>query len=261
MTEIMAVMNLTPDSFSDGGQIDLTQDAVLARAIACVAEGATWLDLGGESTRPGAESVSEAEEQARVLPALEWIKARVDVKVSLDTSTPSVMQAGLALGADMINDVRALTRPGALEVCAQSEVPLVLMHMQGTPLNMQAAPEYQDVVGEVMAFLQARVAACADAGIGKERLVLDPGFGFGKSLEHNRSLFASIDAFQRAGFDTLIGVSRKRMIGDITGQPVEGRAVGSAVAAALAAKAGARWVRVHDVAATRDAIAVMNSLG
>ena len=261
MTDIMAVMNLTPDSFSDGGDISLTQDAVLNRAQTCIDEGATWLDLGGESMRPGATPVPSEEELSRVMPALEWIKARLDVKVSIDTSNPELMRCALAGGADMINDVRALQSPGALEACAAADVPVVLMHMQGTPATMQMAPEYQDVVGEVMAFLQSRVAVCQQAGIDKSRLVLDPGFGFGKALEHNRALFASIDAFHRAGFDTLIGVSRKRMIGEITGQPVEGRAVGSAVAAALAAKAGARWVRVHDVAATRDAIAVMDSLG
>ena len=258
-TKIMAVMNLTPDSFSDGGRLSGGLDAVLVAAEQHIQEGADWLDLGGESTRPGAEVVSEAEEMDRVLPVLEAIKARFEVPCSLDTSTPELMRQGAALGADMINDVRALSRPGALQAAAQTGLPVVLMHMQGTPDTMQLNPSYADVVGEVEAFLIDRVQACQQAGIAKDRIVLDPGFGFGKTLDHNVALFQALPSLCQ-NWPVLVGVSRKRMIGDLTGQAVEHRDIGSAVAAGLAAQQGAAWVRVHNVAATRDAMAVMNGL-
>ena len=258
-TKIMAVMNLTPDSFSDGGRLSGGLDSVLVAAEQHIREGADWLDLGGESTRPGAQAVSEAEEMDRVLPVLEAIKARFDVPCSLDTSTPGLMLQGAALGADMINDVRALTRPEALQAAAQTGLPVVLMHMKGTPDTMQINPSYEDVVGEVEAFLLDRVQACQQAGITKDRIVLDPGFGFGKTLDHNVALFQALPSLCQR-WPVLVGVSRKRMIGDLTGQAVENRDLGSAVAAGLAAQHGATWVRVHNVAATRDAMAVMNGL-
>ena len=260
MSQIMAVMNLTPDSFSDGGQIELTKDAVLARAKSLIDSGADWLDLGGESTRPGATPVSSDQEIHRVLPPLEWIKAEFDVQVSLDTSNPELMSLGLELGADMINDVRALQRPGAIEAVRESDVPVVLMHMLGTPQTMQAKPVYEDVVQEVTAFLAYRTQVCVDAGIAASRIWWDLGFGFGKTLAHNRALFLRLREICAGSHPVLLGVSRKRMIGEITGQPVEARGVGSAVAAAMGVKAGAAMVRVHDVEATRDAIAVLMDL-
>ncbi len=258
-THIMAVMNLTPDSFSDGGQIALSKSSVLQHAQRLISQGADWLDLGGESTRPGASAVSSEQEMERVLPALEWIKSELDVRCSIDTSNPELMRHSAAIGADMINDVRALTRPGALAAAAETGLPVVLMHMQGTPDTMQLNPSYQDVEREVTQFLLDRVQACEEAGIVRSKIALDPGFGFGKTLEHNQVLFKGIADLTKQ-WPVLIGVSRKRLIGDLTGQPVEARDVGSAVAAALAAKAGARWVRVHNVEATRDAIAVMEGL-
>lgn len=259
-TEIMAVMNLTPDSFSDGGQIQLAKDSILRAAQDRMHQGADWLDLGGESTRPGATPVTEQEELDRVLPALEAIKANLDVRCSIDTSTPRLMREAAALGADMINDVRALTRPGAVQAASDTGLPVVLMHMQGTPESMQANPTYRDVEKEVFEFLAERVRVCIDAGLRKSDIALDPGFGFGKTLAHNKTLFLGISELAKT-WPVLIGVSRKRMIAEITGQPVEKRDVGSAVAAALAARAGARWVRVHNVEATRDALAVMKELG
>lgn len=260
MSKIMAVMNLTPDSFSDGGQVRLSESAVLSRAELLIEQGADWLDLGGESTRPGAEPVSSEEEIQRVIPALGWIKRQLNVPVSVDTSNPELMKQALNLGADMINDVRALTRPGALQACAQTDVPVVLMHMQGTPQTMQSAPDYGSVVDQVTEFLNSRVDACMQAGINAERVWIDPGFGFGKTLKHNQQLFKALPILCAGKHPVLVGVSRKTMIGDLTGQPVENRAVGSAVAAALAVKSGAAMVRVHDVEQTRDAIAVIKGL-
>lgn len=258
-TQIMAVMNLTPDSFSDGGLVGVSRDQVLSRVQILIDQGADWLDLGGESTRPGAEPVDSQTEQDRVLPALEWIKAEHNIPCSIDTSNPQLMLAAASLGADMINDVRALSREGAIEAAAQTELPVVLMHMQGTPNTMQNNPSYQDVEREVLEFLLARAQRCEQAGIGRDKIVLDPGFGFGKTFEHNVTLFKGLASLCQQ-WPVLVGVSRKRLIGDLTGQPIEARDTGSAVAAALAARAGARWVRVHNVEATRDAIAVMEGL-
>ncbi|MBT0963802.1 dihydropteroate synthase [Denitromonas iodatirespirans] len=255
--KIMAILNLTPDSFSGDGMLK-QRDAVLRRAEAALKDGAHLLDLGGESSRPGAESVSEAEELDRVLPIVEAL-AGWDVPVSVDTVKPAVMSAAIAAGAAMINDINALHAPGALEAVADSEAAVCLMHMQGAPRTMQAAPHYDDVVAEVAAALAERMAALLAVGVAPERILIDPGFGFGKTLAHNVALFRALPTFALQA-PVLVGVSRKSMLGTLTGQPVEGRGVASAVAAALAVQAGAACVRVHDVAATRDALAVLEAL-
>ena len=256
---IMGIVNVTPDSFSDGGRHD-THEAAIAHGLALVEAGADVLDVGGESTRPGAQDVDEADELDRVLPVVEGLVARTGVPVSIDTSKPEVMRAAVAAGAGMINDVFALRREGALEAAAEAGVPVVLMHMQGEPRSMQEAPSYQDVVSEVHAFLAQRVFACEMAGIAKSRLVLDPGFGFGKTLEHNLALLARLGDLLDLGCPLLAGLSRKRMIGELTGRGLDQRATGSAAAALIAVQRGARIVRVHDVAATRDALAVLEAV-
>ncbi|MBQ1784239.1 MAG: dihydropteroate synthase [Gammaproteobacteria bacterium] len=251
---VMGIVNVTPDSFSDGGQHATTARAI-DHALQLVAEGAAMVDIGGESTRPGAQAVSEAEELARVVPVIAGIRARSDVIISVDTSKPAVMAAAVAAGAQLINDVWALRQPGALAVAAASGVAVCLMHMQGEPRTMQQAPEYADVVAEVATFLQQRVEACETAGIGRNRIVLDPGFGFGKNLSHNFRLLARLN--ELAGeLPLLAGMSRKSMIGAVTGRDLQGRLAGSVAAAVLAAVQGARIIRVHDVAATVDALAV-----
>lgn len=252
---IMGIVNVTPDSFSDGGQ-HASHEAAIAHGLALVEAGADLLDVGGESTRPGAQDVDEDAELARVLPVIEGLVARTGVPVSIDTSKPAVMRAAVAAGAGMINDVFALRREGALDVAAAAGVPVVLMHMQGEPCSMQEAPSYHDVVAEVHAFLAQRVFACEMAGIPKARLVLDPGFGFGKGLDHNLALLARLEQLLDLGCPLLAGLSRKRMIGELTGREVDARAAGSAAAALVAVQRGARIVRVHDVAATRDMLAV-----
>lgn len=262
-TQVMGILNVTPDSFSDGGRFfdgQLRLDRLLREAEAMVRAGADLLDIGGESTRPGAAVVSEAEEQARVLPVVEALAARLDAVISVDTSTASVMREAASLGAGLINDVRALTRPGALAAAAATGLPVCLMHMQGEPGTMQAAPAYTDVLTEVEAFLQARVAACGAAGIGADRLLLDPGFGFGKSLDHNLALFR---ALRRLGqqLPLLVGVSRKSMVGQICDRTVDQRLAGSLALALLAAQQGAAILRVHDVAETVDVIKVLAALG
>ncbi|TXK65952.1 dihydropteroate synthase [Alkalisalibacterium limincola] len=252
---IMGIVNVTPDSFSDGGRLD-TPEAAIAHGLALVEAGADLLDVGGESTRPGAQDVSGDDELARVLPVIEGLLARTSVPVSVDTSKAPVMRAALAAGAGLVNDVYALRREGALEAVAEAGVPVVLMHMQGEPRSMQEAPEYHDVVAEVHAFLAQRVFACEMAGIPKSRLVLDPGFGFGKTLEHNLALLARLDRFGDLGCPVLAGLSRKRMIGELTGREVDDRIAGSTAAALIAVQRGARILRVHDVAATRDMLQV-----
>ncbi len=256
---IMAVLNITPDSFSDGGRF-VGLDAALVQAERLIAEGADVLDVGGESTRPGAESVSVDAEIARVVPVIEAIAARFDVPISIDTSKPEVMRAGVAAGAGLVNDVNALRAEGALDAVAELKVSVCLMHMQGEPSTMQEAPHYADVVGEVKRFLADRVLACRMAGIGPKRVVIDPGFGFGKSLEHNLALLAQLGQFANIEAPLLVGLSRKRMIGTITGRDVDQRAIGSAAAALLAVERGARIVRVHDVAITHDALAMYEAL-
>jgi dihydropteroate synthase len=254
----MGIVNVTPDSFSDGGRLDDAQAAV-AHALKLLEEGADILDVGGESTRPGAAPVPVDAEIRRVLPVIEAL-VRQGCVVSVDTKKPEVMRAALAAGAAMVNDVAALRTPGALEAVAASDAAVCLMHMQGDPQSMQQAPRYADVVGEVTRFLQNRVAACEAAGIGRERLVVDPGFGFGKTLEHNLALLKHLDRLQELGLPVLAGLSRKSMLGTLTGRDVDQREF-AGVAAHLAAVArGARLLRVHNVAAMRDALVVWNAV-
>lgn len=253
---VMGIVNVTPDSFSDGGR---SPRQAIAHGLRLRAEGADILDIGGESTRPGAAAVSVQDELDRVLPVLEGLRG-CGAALSVDTMKPEVMRAALAAGADMINDVRALQAPGALEAVANSECGLCLMHMQGEPRAMQRDPQYRDVVAEVLAYLRARVAAALAAGIARERLSIDPGFGFGKTLEHNIALFRALPEFAEIA-PVLAGVSRKSMLGLITGRPVEGRLAASLAAALLAAGRRAAILRVHDVGETVDALKIMNILG
>jgi dihydropteroate synthase len=256
----MGILNLTPDSFSDGGRFTAPARSI-ARAREMVEEGAAIIDVGGESTRPGAPDVSVEEELARVVPVIEAIATRLDVPVSVDTSKPEVMRAAVAAGAGLINDVRALQEPGALEAAAELGVPVCLMHMQGRPRTMQDAPRYGDVVAEVRDFLLERATGCEAVGIPRERILLDPGFGFGKTLEHNLRLLASVDRLVATGYPVLVGMSRKSMIGQILeGAPVEERLHGSVAAALIAAMKGARILRVHDVKPTVDALRVFAAM-
>ena len=258
--QVMGIVNVTPDSFSDGGAHDTT-DAAVAHALTLVEEGADLLDIGGESTRPGADEVSLEEELRRVVPVIERLAAQVAIPISIDTSKPEVMRAAVQAGAGMINDVHALRRDGALEAAASLGVPVVLMHMQGEPRSMQAAPDYDDVVGDVHRFLAERIFAAEMAGIAKKRIVIDPGFGFGKDTAHNLQLLAHLERFVELGVPVLAGLSRKRSIGDLTGRSVPAERVSGSVAAHLiAAQRGAAIVRVHDVAATVDALKVWNAL-
>lgn len=258
--QVMGILNVTPDSFSDGGQFH-ARDAALQRVEAMLAQGVDIVDIGGESTRPGAAAVTLAEELARVVPVISAIRERFDVPISVDTSKPEVMQAAVAAGADMINDVRALQEPGALAVCAGLSVPICLMHMQGQPRTMQHNPQYTDVVAEISQFFAERIQACVAAGIQRERLILDPGFGFGKTLQHNVDLLAKLDTFLTFNLPLLVGISRKSMIGALLNdRPVDGRLHGSVAAAVIAAMKGASIVRVHDVAATVDAIKIVNAV-
>ncbi|MGQ0585982.1 MAG: dihydropteroate synthase [Gammaproteobacteria bacterium] len=252
---VMGVLNVTPDSFSDGGHF-VTPDAALAHARAMVEEGAVIVDVGGESTRPGAPPVGEAEELHRVLPVIERIRSQLDCVISVDTMKPGVMRAACAAGAELINDVNALRAPGALEAARATGAAACLMHMQGEPRTMQQAPRYADVVAEVRAFLEQRVAACVDAGIARERLVVDPGFGFGKTLEHNLQLLGAVTELTEMGVPVLVGVSRKSMFAQLLDRPADQRLAGGLAAATLAAWQGARIVRAHDVRATMDALKV-----
>lgn len=252
---VMGVINATPDSFSDGGCF-FSRDDALRRAEVLAGEGADIIDVGGESTRPGAAAVSTHEEVDRVAPVVEAIASRLPLPVSVDTSKPEVMRAAVAAGAGMINDVRALRGRGAVEAAAGLGVPVCLMHMQGAPRTMQQAPAYQDVVSEVRDFLRERADACAAAGISRDRLLVDPGFGFGKTLAHNLALLGGLGALCDLGFPVLVGMSRKSMIGTLTGKPTDRRLAGSLAAAVLAVERGAALVRVHDVAETVDALRV-----
>jgi dihydropteroate synthase len=247
---VMGVVNVTPDSFSDGGKF-LNPEAAVAHARRLGGEGADLVDVGGESTRPGAAPVTESEELERVLPVLEALR---DVPVSVDTRRPRVMQAALAAGASMINDIQALQAPGALEAVARSGCGLCLMHMQGEPQTMQREPSYGDVVPEVREFLAGRIAACEKAGIARDRLVADPGFGFGKTLEHNLALLKRLPELAGLGVPLLAGWSRKSSVGRVTGREAGERLAGSLAAALLALLGGARILRVHDVKETRDAV-------
>ena len=257
--QIMGILNVTPDSFSDGGRF-AGRDAALRRAERMVAEGAAIIDVGGESTRPGAEAVGVEEELERVIPVIEAIAAELPVPVSVDTSKAEVMRAAVAAGAGMINDVAALRGEGALAAAAGCNVPVCLMHMQGEPRTMQKSPHYDDVVNDVHAFLAERKAACVAAGIAAERVLVDPGFGFGKTLEHNLRLMKAVERFNDLG-PVLVGVSRKSMIGAILDDaPVEQRLNGSVALAAFAASKGARILRVHDVKESAEAVRVINAV-
>ncbi|MDU8500896.1 dihydropteroate synthase [Pseudomonas syringae] len=252
-THVMGILNATPDSFSDGGRYSQL-DAALRHAEAMVQAGATLIDVGGESTRPGARPVSASEEVERVAPVVEVIARELDVIISVDTSTPEVMLATAGLGAGLINDVRSLQRPGALEAAASTGLPVCLMHMLGEPGTMQRDPHYDDLVGEVCAFLAERMKQCVAAGIGQRQIILDPGFGFAKTLEHNLSLFKHMEALHALGQPLLVGVSRKSMIGAVLGRPVDQRLPGGLALAVLAMAKGVRILRVHDVAETADAV-------
>ncbi len=252
-THVMGILNVTPDSFSDGGQF-ARRDAALRHAEAMVAAGATLIDVGGESTRPGARAVSVTEELERVAPMVEAIAAHLDVIISVDTSTPAVMREAARLGAGLINDVRALERDGALDAAAATGLPVCLMHMRGEPGTMQDDPHYDDVTQDVARYLESRMAACAVAGIDASRIVLDPGFGFAKTLAHNLSLFKHLEALHRLGRPLLVGVSRKSMIGLTLERSVDERLYGSLALAALAMAKGARILRVHDVHETVDVV-------
>ncbi|MBA1275282.1 dihydropteroate synthase [Stutzerimonas azotifigens] len=250
---VMGILNVTPDSFSDGGRY-ASRDFALRHAEAMVRAGASLVDVGGESTRPGARAVSALEELERVAPIVEAIVHELDVIVSVDTSTPSVIRESARLGAGLINDVRSLRRDGALDAAADSGLPVCLMHMRGEPGDMQREAVYEDVVAEVAAFLEARMDVCSAAGIPPERIVLDPGFGFAKNLEHNLCLFKHLEQLHRLGRPLLVGVSRKTMIGQALGREVGERLYGSLALAALATAKGAQILRVHDVAETVDVV-------
>jgi len=253
---LMGVLNVTPDSFSDGGQYN-RPDAALVRARQMVADGATFIDIGGESTRPGATPVSLQEELDRVCPVVEAAARELDAVISVDTSAPEVMAETAKLGAGLINDVRALQRDGAPEVAAKAGIPVCIMHIQGEPDTMQDRPEYRNVRREVSAFLTERIRVAEQAGIRPENILLDPGFGFGKSLEHNLQLLASLEQMHILGHPLLVGVSRKSMLGHITGREVNERLPASLAAATIAAMKGASIIRVHDVRETVDAIRVV----
>jgi dihydropteroate synthase len=257
---VMGVVNVTPDSFSDGGE-HATVDTAVAHALRLAEEGADILDIGGESTRPGADDVSVEEELRRVIPVIERLSKATSLPISIDTSKPEVMRAAVAAGAGMINDVYALRRDGALDAAAELGVPVVLMHMLGEPRSMQDAPDYDDVVADVHRFLAERIFAAEMSGIPKKRIVVDPGFGFGKTTAHNLALLAQLERFTDLGVPVLAGLSRKRTIGEITGRDdPHDRVYGSVAAHVIAAQRGAKLLRVHDVAATVDALKIWNAL-
>ncbi len=261
----MGVINTTPDSFSDGGTLyrgdRLDLDLTMQRAEAMAAGGAAILDIGGESTRPGAAPVTAQEEMDRVLPVLERITAEMDVVCSVDTSSPQLMREAAAAGAGLLNDVRALTREGALEAAAATGLPVCLMHMQGDPDTMQSAPHYGDVVGEVCEYLRCRAADCEAGGIARNRILIDPGFGFGKTVDHNLQLLNGLGRLAALGFPVLVGLSRKSMIGKLLGREVDERLPASLALAVLAVERGASVIRTHDVVATADALAMWVALG
>ncbi|WP_421216691.1 dihydropteroate synthase [Aeromonas enteropelogenes] len=252
---VMGILNVTPDSFSDGGNFNQLERA-MAHARQMVADGATLIDIGGESTRPGAPDVSEQEELDRVLPIVERLVRECNVMISLDTSKATVMREGCKAGAHLINDVRALQEPGALLVAAEADVPVCLMHMQGQPRTMQVEPHYDDLLEEVKAFFDERIAVCEAAGIGREKLLLDPGYGFGKTLAHNYQLLAAQKELLCYGLPLLVGMSRKSMIGNLLARPVDERLAGSLTCALIGMQQGARIIRVHDVRETMDALRV-----
>jgi len=256
---VMGVLNVTPDSFSDGGKFFAT-DAAIRQAERMFAAGAAIVDVGGESSRPGAGQISEDEELDRVIPVIETISDGTDIAVSIDTSKPGVMRAAVNAGASMINDVYALRQDGAVEAASELDVAVCLMHMQGEPGTMQENPGYQDIPGDILDFLSKRITACRDAGIDDEKIVIDPGFGFGKTHEHNVRLLASLDRFQELGMPLLVGLSRKSTLGALTGKDVEERLPAGIAAAILAVERGAHIVRTHDVDETIDALKIASAV-
>lgn len=256
--QVMGILNVTPDSFSDGGQFN-SIDSALERVRRMIDAGVTIIDIGGESTRPGAPEVALEDELERVIPVIRAIRQQYDVWISVDTSKAEVMRQAVAAGADLINDIRALREPGALEVAAQAQVPVCLMHMQGQPRTMQAHPHYEDVLSEVAAFLEERVAACEAAGIKKEQLILDPGFGFGKTVEHNYHLLAHLEEFHKFGLPILAGMSRKSMIFKLLDKQPADCMVSSVTCASIAAMKGAQIIRVHDFEETLEAMQVVEA--
>ena len=256
---VMGILNVTPDSFSDGGR-HASIDAAVEWGLAMAAEGAAIIDVGGESTRPGAAPVDLPDEIARVVPVIERLASRAGVPISVDTTKPEVMRAAVAAGACLINDVRALQAPGALAAAAESGAAVCLMHMRGEPRTMQADPQYESVVTDVREFLGGRIAACEAAGIPRERICVDPGIGFGKRPQHNLALLAALDRLADPGIPVLVGVSRKSLLGIITGRPTGERLAGSVALAALSVMRGAAIIRAHDVAATVDAVKVASAL-
>jgi len=261
---VMGVINVTPDSFSDGGNLFASQalclDAAMARARVMVEEGASFLDIGGESTRPGADIVSVQQELDRVMPVIEAIKASLDVIVSIDTSTPEVIALAAKAGAGLINDVRALSRKGALQAASDTQLPVCLMHMQGDPKTMQNDPTYDCIVEDISHYFDERIKHCNQSGIPTERILIDPGFGFGKTLSHNLQLLKHLDILASKGLPVLVGMSRKSMIGNVLNRPVDERLYGGLATAVMAYERGARIVRVHDVAQTVDALRMAHAI-
>lgn len=255
--QVMGILNVTPDSFSDGGKHNSTQAAV-EQALKMVEAGASIIDIGGESTRPGAPDVSAEEEVARVVPVIEALRPVTEAVLSVDTSKAVVMRGALAAGADMINDVRALQEPGCRDVVAEYQAPVCLMHMQGQPRTMQSDPHYDDLFKEIDSFFQEQIYACINAGIGKDKILLDPGFGFGKTLTHNYQLLQRLEYFHHFDMPLLVGMSRKSMIGSVTDRQVDQRLAGSLAVATIAALKGAQIIRVHDVSETLDAVKVVS---
>ncbi|BFT30186.1 dihydropteroate synthase [Alteromonas sp. D210916BOD_24] len=257
--QVMGILNVTPDSFSDGGQHASVQQAV-NHALQMIEDGATFIDIGGESTRPGAPEVTLQEELDRTIPVVEAVAANSDCVISIDTSKPRVMTEAVKAGAGLINDVRALQEPGALEAARDANVPVCLMHMQGQPRTMQNNPIYHDIVGEVIQFLMTRAKACEDAGISGDKILFDPGYGFGKSLEHNYALVKHLPQLMALGYPVLVGMSRKSMIGNLLDRKVDERLAGSLCLATIVAQMGAQIIRVHDVKETADALNIVKML-
>ena len=257
--QVMGILNVTPDSFSDGGKHTNVSQA-LDHALRMIDEGATFIDIGGESTRPGAPNVSLQEELDRTIPVIEAVAKNTPCVISIDTSKADVMREAVKAGAGLINDVRALQEPGALQVAAEAQVPVCLMHMQGQPRTMQQSPEYDDVVNDVGQFLLARTKVCEEAGIAKDKILFDPGYGFGKSLEHNYTLVKHLPSLMKLGYPVLVGMSRKSMIGNLLNRKVDERLAGSISLATIVAQMGAHIIRVHDVKETADAVNIVKML-